>query len=372
MLTKMHHFIPTVTLSAEELADAFISRVYCLHGCPDNIVSDRGTQFVSQFWAHLPERLGVTLKHSSAFHPETDGQTERINAIVEQYLRSFINFSQNDWAKWLPLAEFASNNAVSETISVSPFFANYGFHPRLGVEPRQPCPPGMPMQQKQESFRADAVAERFDRILTQLNALATQAIARYEKNGNAIRTDSPGYRVGQRVYVNVKNMKTNRPLKKLDDKWVGPYKVTEVYRRSCLLQLPGTLRVFPVFHTSLLQPAPEGRPRHGQQQINEAEAQRTRGRILERDDDTLEVVEKWEFEGIQDCYNESGLHYPVQWRDHPPSWQPAKDLKGCDTVILQYHASNLDKPGPPRWVKKPNERLTPQFAFTSADSISRP
>lgn len=91
-LTKMHHFIPTEGLSAEELATTFVSRIYALHGAPDNIVSDRGTQFVSEFWRHLSERLSIALKHSSSFHPETDGQTERLNSGVEQYLRAFMNF----------------------------------------------------------------------------------------------------------------------------------------------------------------------------------------------------------------------------------------------------------------------------------------
>jgi hypothetical protein len=86
-LTKMRHLIPVSGLTAAELADAFVARVYCLHGCPDNIVSDRGTQFISQFWTQLSLRLGITLKHSSSFHPETDGQTERINSSVEAYLR---------------------------------------------------------------------------------------------------------------------------------------------------------------------------------------------------------------------------------------------------------------------------------------------
>ena len=88
----MRYFIPIVGLSAEELTEAFISRIYCLYGRPDNIISDRGTQFISQFWRYLSDRLGVTLRHSSSFHPETDGQTERVNAVVKQYLRAFINF----------------------------------------------------------------------------------------------------------------------------------------------------------------------------------------------------------------------------------------------------------------------------------------
>lgn len=352
-LTKMRHFIPTVGLTAEELADAFVSRIYCLHGCPETIISDRGTQFVSEFWRQLSARLNVTLRPSSAYHPQTDGQTERINAIVEQYLRSYVNFAQDDWAKWLPLAEFTSNNAVSETTNVSPFFANYGFNPRLGIEPTQPAPPDLTPQRKKEFLYANQIADRFERIITRLKALATQAMMRYEVNANLHRTDMPAYTVGQRVYVNVKNLRTNRPARKLDDKWVGPFAIAKVYRRACFLTLPSTMKVFPVFHTSLLRPAPSGRPRPGQAAINEAERLRTRGRVWERDDDTLEDVARWEFESILDCHNQDGLHYQIKWRDHAPSWQPAIDLKGCDDALIQFHAENPDKPGPPAWFRLP-------------------
>jgi hypothetical protein len=76
------------------------------------------------------------LKHSLAYHPETNGQTEKINAIFEQYLKAYMNFRQNDLVDWLPLAEFVLNNAVSETTGFSFFFANYGFNSKLGFEPR--------------------------------------------------------------------------------------------------------------------------------------------------------------------------------------------------------------------------------------------
>ena len=192
-LTKMRHFISVASLSAEKLADAFVSRIYCLHGASDNVISDRGTQFVSEFWTHLSDRLSVKLKHSSFFHPETDGQTERVNAILEQYLRAFMNFHQDDWVQWLPLAEFASNNASSETTGVSPFFANYGFNPRLGVEASAPVPPDRTLAQKREFFKAEAVADRFDRILTQLKVMAEQAQTQYEANANAHQDDAPLY-----------------------------------------------------------------------------------------------------------------------------------------------------------------------------------
>jgi transposase InsO family protein len=129
----MRHLIPVTSLNSDELADAFISRVYCLHKSPDNIVSDQGTQFVSEFWRSLSQRLRVTLKHSSSFHPETDGQTKCINSAIEAYLRAFMNFHQDDWDQWLPLAEFALNNVVSETTGVSPIYTSSiaGFQLRI-------------------------------------------------------------------------------------------------------------------------------------------------------------------------------------------------------------------------------------------------
>jgi hypothetical protein len=351
-LTKMRHFIPVTSLSAEELTTAFISRIYALHGTPDNIVSDRGTQFVSEFWRHLSERLGIRLKHSSAFHPETDGQTERVNAGVEQYLRAFMNFHQDDWVDWLPLAEFASNNVVSETTGASPFFANYGFHPKLGTEPTEPCPPNLSAIQKRQFYKANVVAERFERIVTQLKALAQQAAQRYEENANMSRADAPRYSIGQDVYVDTRNMKTSRPMKKGDDKWAGPYPVLKVYPRACLIGLPEGMKIFPVFHNSLLRPKPQTKGLPGQGDINKAESKNIRGRVLEREDGTEEVVMKWEFESLLDCHNKDGYHYLIKWRYHAPTWQPADDLRGQEKVILDFHKNHPNKPGPPGWVKR--------------------
>ena len=357
-LTKMRHFVPMETLSAGELVDAFVNRIYSLHGAPDNIVSDRGSQFVSDFWKQLSARLSVTLKPSSSFHPESDGQTEHLNAVLEQYLRQFMSFHQDDWADWLPLAEFASNNAKSETTGMSPFFANYGFNPLLGTEASQPCPPNMSEKRKKEFYRANVVAERLQRIIDKLTAMAKLANEKMEETANRRRSEAPRYVVGDRVFVDTRNMKTNRPMKKGDDKWAGPYKITAVYPRACALQLPAEMKIFPVFHTSLLRPAAVG-GLLGQNELNEAESQKTRGRILERDDETQEVVEKWEFESLLDCHNEDELHYLVKWKHHAPTWQPAKDLKGQEAVLRDFHASNPEKPGPPRWARLRTVRFSP-------------
>jgi hypothetical protein len=131
-LTKMAHFIPLKTKEespVRDLAVIFAKEIWRLHGLPSDIVSDRDTRFTSHFWQELMKHLGTHLSMSTAFHPQADGQTERINAILEQYLRHFCGFQQDDWAELLPLAEHAYNTAVSETTKMSPFFANYGYQP---------------------------------------------------------------------------------------------------------------------------------------------------------------------------------------------------------------------------------------------------
>jgi len=112
-LTKMAHFIPSRCLpTASIAADAFISNIFKLHGFPDSIISDRGSQFTSEFWNRLCNLLDITHSLSTSNHPEIDGQTERVNGILEQYLRCFINERQNNWVDLLPFAEFAYNNTL--------------------------------------------------------------------------------------------------------------------------------------------------------------------------------------------------------------------------------------------------------------------
>src|SRR5882724_10831434 len=137
-LTKMALFIPTFhDIDAEDLARIFLSQVFTKHGTPTDIVSDRGKHFISQFWRSLCWLLGIKANLSTAYHPETDGQTECVNQILEQYLRVYVNYQQDDWVNLLPLAEFAYNNTSHLAMMVTLFFANKGFHPKLdmSIEP---------------------------------------------------------------------------------------------------------------------------------------------------------------------------------------------------------------------------------------------
>ncbi|KAF4306721.1 hypothetical protein GTA08_BOTSDO05973 [Botryosphaeria dothidea] len=129
-LTKYAYFLPYLEASnAEQLAHTFLRYIFADHGMPEELVSDRDKLMRSEFWQTLMRQLGAKNKLSTTAHPQTDGQTERMNRTLEQYLRCFVNYPQDDWATWLPMAQFAYNSAKQESTNVSPFFANYGFEP---------------------------------------------------------------------------------------------------------------------------------------------------------------------------------------------------------------------------------------------------
>jgi len=137
-LTKMVHFIPTTEkTSAEGLARLFRDNVWKLYGLPESIISDRGPQFAAGLMWELNEMLGIKSKLSMAFHPQTDGQTERVNQELEQYLSMFIDHRQEQWPEWLGTAEFTYNNKAHSSTKTSPFKANYGQDPRMGFEGRK-------------------------------------------------------------------------------------------------------------------------------------------------------------------------------------------------------------------------------------------
>jgi transposase InsO family protein len=140
-LTKSAHFIPVKTdYRASRYAEIYVARIMSLHGIPKTIVTDRGTQFVSQFWKQFQKSLGTKLLYSTAYHSQTGGQTERVNQILKDMLRSCALTYQDQWDECLPLAEFSYNNSYQESIKMAPFEALYGYRCRTLLnwsEPRE-------------------------------------------------------------------------------------------------------------------------------------------------------------------------------------------------------------------------------------------
>jgi transposase InsO family protein len=133
-LTKLFHFVACKEeLSAKELAELYVDHVFCLHRLSRKFITDRDPRFTSAFWQEVTELLGTRTIMSSSFHPQTDGQTERVNPTLETYLQHFVSVGLNDWDTLLSRAEFAHNAAVNETIQTAPFKLTYGYHRRTPV-----------------------------------------------------------------------------------------------------------------------------------------------------------------------------------------------------------------------------------------------
>jgi hypothetical protein len=245
-MTKMSHFIPChKTITAEQTADLFIHHVLRLHGLPEEVISDRGPQFVAKFWKRMLELLGVTLKLSSAFHPQTDGQTERVNQVLEQYLRCTVDYQQVNWNQLLPMAEFAYNNTVQVSTGMSPFHANYGYHPRLDF------------QQTSEVVvpSAEERVRQLQTIHANLQQELSHAQAKYKEFADRKRMEPPPFQPGQQVWLLRRNIKTTRPSDKLDYKRIGPFVVDrQINPVAYRLLLTHNMRIHPVFHVSLLEP----------------------------------------------------------------------------------------------------------------------
>jgi Integrase core domain len=255
-LTKRRRLIPcTDEIDARGAAELYIKHIYCQYGLSLFITTDRGTQFTAELWRQICRRLGIKQRLSTAYHPETDGQTENANAVFEQYLRMYVNYLQDDWSDWLSLAEFTANNWTSESTKCSPFYADIGRHPRTGYEPPRPTV-NTSVRVRRETEAADALVQRLQKIEEQLKSNMTWAQSQQEKNANRHRTPQPAYQIGDMVYLSSKNIRTERPSHKLDWKHLGPFPILEkISATAYKIKLPNTMKIWPVFHTSLLQPA---------------------------------------------------------------------------------------------------------------------
>ena len=327
-LTKQRHLVPChTTIDAEGFAQLFIDNVFRLHGLPENLVSDRGPQFIARFWTHLASCLGISISTSTAFHPQTDGQTERINAVLEQYLRAYVTYLQNDWKKYLSLAEFAANNQVSDTTTLSPFFGIYGRHPKCSFQLDQATT-------NPEEINAQETAERLSHIHDTLRSEMKYAQARQIEGADRSRTPAPVFRQNDLVWLDSRNIRTERPSRKLENKFLGPYKVTRaIGTHAYEIDIPNTMRNHRTFPVSLLYPAAND-PLPGQTTPPPLPV-------------IVDGEENWEVKEVLDSRRRRGkLEYLIQWVGYTsPTWEPEEYMTDVPS-ISKFHELFPDKPRP--------------------------
>ncbi|KAJ1587741.1 hypothetical protein NDA12_000206 [Ustilago hordei] len=320
-LTKFAILAPThKTVTAKQTAVLLYGHMVRLFGYPDHMVSDRGRQFISGAWKAFAEQMGVKHSLSTAYHPQTDGQTERVNQVIEQYLRMYCNYEQNDWANLLDTAAFVYNNTVHNSIGVSPFFACYGWNPK--AHPDIPQRLGVNDPGRFE-YLMDG-KERCKYLQEQIREAQRRSVNQYNRKHKDIE-----FKVGDMVYINRRNWKTRRPTPKLDTRFAGPYPVQErVGRRAYRITLPANLRVHDVFHVSMLEPArTSSLPQRAEQPT-----------IPSLPDEDLD----FEVEALIDKRLHNGTtEYKVLWRgysEEAASWEPVENLN-CPDLIQEYEVS---------------------------------
>ena len=249
LLTAMVELLPSrIDYNATELAELMFEGVYKHHGLPKNIVSDRDVLFTSIFWKHLHELIGTKLKMSSAYHPQTDGSTERANRTVTQLLRQCINPNQKDWVSKLPAIQFAINSARSQSTGYAPFFLNNGRMPRAMV---------WNTADPSEYSNVRVFAQKRKLAIMSAHDSIIAARVNQTRNANRLRQIVP-FKEGDFIYLSTKNISFAKGLaRKLIPKYIGPYKILKDFdNQSFRIELPPHLKqrgVHDIFHSSLLR-----------------------------------------------------------------------------------------------------------------------
>jgi hypothetical protein len=337
--SKLVHFAACVTaISAPQLARLFADNVVRLHGLPETIISDRDPRFTATFWRSFWASLGTSLTMSTAYHPQTDGQTENSNKTLETILRSVVNFEQNDWDLHLTAAELAVNNSKNATTGYTPFFLAYGREVRMPLDA--------------------AISPLFG---ANSNAAATAALSRWEealeharRNSKAAQASQARYadqhrrniflKVGDRVLLSTKHLRLvgdAHRTPKLASRFIGPYPIKRVVNVNAYeLDLPPSLRIHPVINVSQLKPYRDGsgdfphRPPPNDRPAPEApDAFGQPSWVVER------ILDKRPHRG--------GAQYLVLWKGYPQeeaSWEPASALSSAPDAVRDYESSVQEAP----------------------------
>lgn len=329
-LTKMVHYVPTTThVTAPQLATLFMREVVRLHGVPESILSDRDPRFTAHFWKAFWSQLGTTLTMSTAYHPQTDGQTERANRTLEEMLRSRVNFAQTDWDEHLAVAELAINNAKQASTGYTPFYLNYGQEVQL---PLDQAVAGLLPSNNPEA------AERIQRLKNDLARAHTniaQAQKRQARYADQHRRDVT-FVVGDRVLLSTEHLKllgSEKRTPKLTCKFLGPFKIKRVVNaNSYELDLPAQLQIHPVLNIDRLRPY-----RDGQSAFPSRPAPDSRP----PPEVTLENgAALWEVESILGRRGRGArVRYLVKWLGYPlheSTWEPLSSLASSAESIQAY------------------------------------
>jgi hypothetical protein len=251
--SKMAHFIPTKDEAmAQETGRLFFSHIFKHHGLPKDIVLDRDSKFTSKFWWALWKRMGSELKMNTSFRPQTDGQTKKVNLVIQQFLKNYVAADQQDWVDHLELVEFCYNNSEHSATGSTPFQMVTRKSP---IVPMTWASQGQPSSDANEEVPMVTQLDEERRRLWELAKTNLQkAHKKYKDFADKSRREV-NFQVGDEVWLNIKNFRLPEGLShKFLGPYTGPFKVLEKKLSDTYkLELPKNLRVHPTFHVSFLK-----------------------------------------------------------------------------------------------------------------------
>jgi hypothetical protein len=331
-LTKMVHYIPTTTnVTAPKLAKIVLKDVCRIHGIPESILSDRDPRFTANFWRSLWDQLGTKLVMSTAYHPQTDGQTERANRTLEEMLRSYVNINHSDWDEYLSVLEMAYNNSKQISTGFSPFYLNLGKEINMPIDI---------VLNKIRSCKNPEAADRIKELHNNLKIAKDNIIKSQQRQvhyADKHRRDII-FKVGDLVLLSTEHLKLvgdNRSIK-FSNKNIGPFKILKVIGTNAYeLELPPQMKIHPVINVSRLLPYRDGLLSHPHRyKIN--------NRPLP--DIQEDGSEEYEVEYILAKRGNIGsrIEYLIKWKGYPlweSSWIKKSQLDNAKDVIADYEAS---------------------------------
>src|SRR5258706_2043432 len=318
------------TITSDEFAKLFISVYYSLHGLPKAMVSDRGPQFIGYVWKTVCKLLQVERRISTAFHPQTDGSTERANTEIEVLLRQWINREQDNWMDWLPMVQLALNGRDSATTGVSPFFLSHGYPLRtvdLFTDIVAPVKARTPIQ------KGESIVAKIKAVTEWAQTEMAKAQQDQEQQANRHRNTAPAYKVGDKVYLSLQNIRTDAPSKKLDAR-SAKYTVIEVINPSSY-RLDTPKGIHNVFNVDLLRPAAmDPLP----SQLTD-DPQPPAIQVNNQDEWEVESILKERYKKLPGRGSRTRLEYLVKWTGYAkPTWEPAlalDDTAALDAYLLE-------------------------------------
>ena len=319
-LSKMMHCFPIIAKEKgsdeANLARLFFDNVVRLHGVPKRIISDRDRRFVSNFWSELWRLLGTKLAMSTSYHPQTDGQTERMNRVLEDYIRHYISFHHHDWDLWLTGAEIAINNSVSRSTGFTPFFMNYGRNPLMPLDSVNPITANHSVATTLSNIRSN---------LDKAKQSIQQAQARQAAYFNRHRRDVV-FQEGEEVYLSTKDLPLKHGVAKFTGRYTGPFKIIKAINDLAYkLALPGSFKnIHDVFHISKLKRHVEASEYNDRPNDSHPEPP------LDDTTDDEYVVEKILAQRPSKYHPDSEYEFLVKWKDYPETestWEPIQSFQ---------------------------------------------